>query len=57
MGLFYFKEEKMSLVEERYSKWLNHKNLDPQYKPVLENMSAEEKMMHFIQQLNLVLLE
>ncbi len=33
----------MSLVEERYSKWLNHKNLDPQYKPVLENMSAEEK--------------
>lgn len=33
----------MSLVEERYTKWLNHQNLDPQYKPVLENMSAEEK--------------
>ncbi len=33
----------MSLVEERYTKWLNHKNLDPQYKPVLENMSTEEK--------------
>ena len=33
----------MSLVEERYSKWLNHKNLDPQYKPVLENMSVEEQ--------------
>jgi phosphoglucomutase len=33
----------MSLVEERYSKWLNHENLDPQYKPVLEGMSDEEK--------------
>ncbi len=33
----------MSLVEERYTKWLNHQNLDPQYKPVLESMSAEEK--------------
>ena len=33
----------MSLVEERYTKWLNHKNLDPQYKPVLENMSVEEQ--------------
>ena len=26
----------MSIVEERYSKWLNHENLAPQYKPVLE---------------------
>ena len=25
----------MSIVEERYSKWLNHENLAPQYKPVL----------------------
>lgn len=33
----------MSIVEERYTKWLNHENLAPQYKPVLENMSAEEK--------------
>ncbi len=33
----------MSLVDERYTKWLNHKNLDPQYKPVLENMSVEEQ--------------
>ena len=33
----------MSLVEERYTKWLNHKNLDPQYKPILENMSVEEQ--------------
>ena len=33
----------MSIVEERYSKWLNHKNLAPQYKPVLEAMDAEEK--------------
>ena len=33
----------MSLVEERYSKWLNHENLDPQYKPILEGMSDEEK--------------
>lgn len=33
----------MSIVEERYSKWLNHENLAPQYKPVLEDMDAEEK--------------
>ena len=33
----------MSIVEERYSKWLNHENLAPQYKPVLEAMNAEEK--------------
>lgn len=33
----------MSIVEERYSKWLNHENLAPQYKPVLEAMDAEEK--------------
>lgn len=33
----------MSVVEERYSKWLNHENLAPQYKPVLEAMDAEEK--------------
>ncbi|WP_295750385.1 phospho-sugar mutase [uncultured Holdemanella sp.] len=31
------------MVEERYSKWLNHENLAPQYKPVLEAMDAEEK--------------
>lgn len=33
----------MSIVEERYSKWLNHENLAPQYKLVLEAMDAEEK--------------
>lgn len=33
----------MSIVEERYSKWLNHENLAPQYKSVLEAMDAEEK--------------
>lgn len=33
----------MSIVEERYEKWLNHKNLASQYKPVLEAMSPEEK--------------
>lgn len=33
----------MSIVDERYSKWLNHENLAPQYKPVLEAMDAEEK--------------
>lgn len=33
----------MSIVEERYSKWLNHENLASQYKPVLEAMNAEEK--------------
>lgn len=33
----------MSIVEERYTKWLNHENLAPQYKPVLEGMNAEEK--------------
>ena len=35
MRLFYFKVRKegekiMSIVEERYSKWLNHENLAPQ---------------------------
>ena len=25
----------MSIVEERYSKWLNHKNLAPQYIPAV----------------------
>lgn len=44
----------MSIVEERYSKWLNHENLASQYKPVLEAMNAEEKMMHSILQLSLV---
>lgn len=33
----------MSLVEERYEKWVHHPNLDPRYKDVLENMSEEEK--------------
>ena len=37
----------MSIVEERYSKWLNHENLAPQYKPVLEAMNAEEKNAAF----------
>ena len=30
----------MSIVEERYSKCLNHENLAPQYKTVLEAMNA-----------------
>ncbi len=33
----------MSLVEERYEKWVHHPNLDPRYKDVLANMSEEEK--------------
>ena len=33
----------MSIVEERYEKWVNHPNLDPRYKDVLDNMSSEEK--------------
>ena len=32
----------MSIVEEIYSKWLNHENLAPQYNPVLEAMDAAE---------------
>lgn len=43
----------MSLVEERYEKWVNHPNLDQRYKAELENMSDQEKMMHSIPQLNL----
>lgn len=46
----------MSLVEQRYEKWVNHPNLDARYKDVLVNMSEQEKMMLFIRQLNLVLL-
>lgn len=33
----------MSLVEERYEKWVNSPNLDERYKEVLENMTPEEK--------------
>lgn len=33
----------MSIVEERYEKWVNSPNLDESYKSVLENMSPEEK--------------
>lgn len=33
----------MSLVEERYEKWVNSPNLDSRYKEVLENMTPEEK--------------
>ncbi len=33
----------MSIVEERYEKWVNSPNLDPRYKDVLENMTPEEK--------------
>ena len=33
----------MSLVEERYEKWVNHPNLDQRYKAELENMSDQEK--------------
>ncbi|MGM9948309.1 phospho-sugar mutase [Floccifex sp.] len=33
----------MSLVDERYEKWVNHPNLDPRYKDDLANMDAEEK--------------
>lgn len=33
----------MSIVEERYQKWVNSPNLDSRYKETLENMNAEEK--------------
>ena len=33
----------MSLVEQRYEKWVSHPNLDARYKDVLENMSEQEK--------------
>lgn len=33
----------MSIVEERFEKWVNHPNLDPQYLNDLKNMNAEEK--------------
>lgn len=33
----------MSIVEERYEKWVNHPNLDPRYKKVLNNMNPTEK--------------
>lgn len=33
----------MSVVEERYQKWVNSPNLDARYKEVLENMTPEEK--------------
>ena len=33
----------MSLVEQRYEKWVNHPNLDARYKDVLVNMSEQEK--------------
>lgn len=33
----------MSLVEERYTKWVSHPNLDDRYKDVLANMDETEK--------------
>lgn len=33
----------MSIVEERYEKWLNHPNLDARYKDELARMTPEEK--------------
>ncbi|WP_289220100.1 phospho-sugar mutase [Ileibacterium valens] len=33
----------MSVVEERYEKWVNSPNLDESYKEVLESMNSEEK--------------
>ena len=33
----------MSIVDERYEKWVNSPNLDARYKEVLENMTLEEK--------------
>lgn len=33
----------MSVVEERYEKWVNSPNLDPSYKMTLETMDPEEK--------------
>lgn len=33
----------MSIVEERYEKWVSHSNLDPRYKDELNNMDAQEK--------------
>lgn len=33
----------MSIVEERYEKWVNSPNLDPSYKVTLESMNPEEK--------------
>lgn len=33
----------MSLIEERFEKWVNSPNLDPRYKDVLEHMTPEEK--------------
>lgn len=33
----------MSIVEERYEKWVSHPNLDPRYKDELKNMDAQEK--------------
>ncbi len=35
----------MSIVDERYEKWVNSPNLDARYKEVLENMTLEEKNM------------
>ena len=32
----------MSIVEERYQKWVNSPNLDSRYKETLETMNAEE---------------
>lgn len=33
----------MSIVEERYEKWVSHPNLDPRYKDELNNMDAQKK--------------
>ena len=36
-------EKKMSVVEERYEKWVNSPNLDERYKKTLEEMTPQEK--------------
>ena len=33
----------MSLVEQRYEKWVSHPNLDDRYKDVLANMTERKK--------------
>ncbi len=33
----------MSVVDERYEKWIGHPNLDPRYKDVLASMTDQEK--------------
>ena len=42
------------MVKDIYEKWLNHPNLDPSYKEVLEQMDEVRSTMRFIQPSNLV---